>query len=95
MALSETILNRPMLPVAEVCVPPQSSTEPPKRTTRTTSPYFSPNRAIAPIARASSIVASRFSQRGSLARMRALTFFSTASISSSVILAKWEKSKRK
>ena len=84
-----------MVPVADVGVPPQSSTESPKRTTRTMSPYFSPNRAIAPIDLASSIVASRFSHRGLFARMRALTFFSTARSSSSVILAKCEKSKRK
>jgi hypothetical protein len=56
---------------------------------------FSPNRAIAPIDLASSIVASRFSQRALLARMRALTLFSVARSSSSVILAKCEKSKRK
>jgi len=42
------ILINPISPVAPVCVPPQSSVEKsPIRTTRTLSPYFSPNKAIA------------------------------------------------
>ena len=41
--------NGPTLAVLSTWVPPQSSTDlPPMFTTRTTSPYFSPNRAIAP-----------------------------------------------
>ena len=94
-ALSDTILNRPMVPVLRVWVPPQSSTESPNRTTRTTSPYFSPNRAMAPILRASSMVASRFSMSGKSERMSWFTRISTARSSSSVIFWKWEKSKRK
>ena len=49
IALSDTILNRPICPVAFTCVPPHSSTDSPKRITRTESPYFSPNSIIAPI----------------------------------------------
>src|SRR6185312_10503636 len=48
-ALSPTSLTSPISPVAAVCVPPQSSVEKsPIFTTRTRSPYFSPNSAIAP-----------------------------------------------
>ncbi len=94
-ALSDTILNRPMVPVLLVWVPPQSSTESPKRTTRTTSPYFSPKRAMAPILRASSMVASRFSISGKSDRMSWLTRVSTFSSSWSVIFWKCEKSNRK
>ena len=56
-----TILNRPISPVRRTCVPPHSSTEKPSAllaasrapsspivTTRTSSPYFSPNSARAP-----------------------------------------------
>ena len=51
--LSEIILNRPILEVLSRCVPPQNSIEAvsspsPIVTTLTVSPYFSPNRAIAP-----------------------------------------------
>ena len=88
IALSETILKNPMLPVAEVWHPPQSSTESPKRTMRTWSPYFSPNSAIAPIALASSIVPSLFSTRGKFVRINSLTLFSTLSICSSVSFSK-------
>ncbi len=57
-----------MSPVRETCVPPQSSTDhallapgrvEPIETTRTSSPYFSPKSAIAPVARASSSAISR------------------------------------
>ncbi len=38
-----------MSPVRRTCVPPQSSVEKsPNDSTRTSSPYFSPNSAIAP-----------------------------------------------
>ena len=94
-APSDTIENIPMRPVAEACVPPQSSTESPNLTTLTLSPYFSPNNAIAPIALASSIVASLFSSSGESRRMSLLTSCSVFSSSSSVILEKCEKSKRK
>ena len=46
---SLTILNSPMSPVRLTWVPPQSSVEKsPIFNTRTSSPYFSPNNAIAP-----------------------------------------------
>src|SRR5258705_4795281 len=46
--------NSAICPVAPTCVPPQSSSDTPRTsTTRTTSPYFSPNSAIAPAATAS------------------------------------------
>ena len=49
----------PISAVERTCVPPQSSVETSlTSTTRTTSPYFSPKRAIAPSARASSSVVS-------------------------------------
>ena len=95
IADSETILKKPICPVAAACVPPQSSHESPNFTTRTLSPYFSPKSAIAPISCASSMVALRFSSRGLLALMRALTRFSTRSICSSESFSKCEKSKRK
>ena len=48
------ILNAPMEPVRLTCVPPHNSIETPgTSTTRTTSPYFSPNMAVAPAALAS------------------------------------------
>ncbi len=62
-ALSETMVMAPISPVRPAWVPPQSSTENalapspagrPMETTRTSSPYFSPNRARAPEAMASS-----------------------------------------
>ena len=43
-----TIRNEPMSPVACACVPPHSSVDGPKLTTRTRSPYFSSKIAIAP-----------------------------------------------
>src|SRR6266508_2946359 len=49
-APSETTLKSPIWPVAPRWVPPQSSVEKsPMRITRTRSPYFSPNSAIAPL----------------------------------------------
>ena len=46
---SETILNRPACEVCRRCVPPQNSRlKSPASTTRTTSPYFSPNSMVAP-----------------------------------------------
>ena len=49
--LSEIILNNPISEVVLTCVPPHSSTENLLSivTTLTLSPYFSPNRAVAPI----------------------------------------------
>ena len=48
--VSLMILNKPMSPVRFTWQPPQNSTEysPPIVTTRTSSPYFSPNKANAP-----------------------------------------------
>ena len=64
---SDTPEIRPMSPVRRTWVPPQSSTDQPMvlpvpspiATTRTSSPYFSPNSARAPEARASSSAISR------------------------------------
>ena len=48
--------KRPMSPVARTCVPPHSSRlKPGIDTTRTRSPYFSPNSAMAPAAIASCV----------------------------------------
>ena len=84
-----------MSPVARACVPPQSSVEKsPKETTRTRSPYFSPNIAIAPAA-----IASRYD----ISRTAAGAFASIQSFTrSSIVLelarassgASWVKSKR-
>ena len=84
-----------MFPVAATCVPPQNSTEEPNWITRTWSPYFSPNRAMAPSSLASSIGMLRYSFKGMLARIFALTMCSTLRISSSVTFWKCEKSKRR
>src|SRR5450830_519155 len=51
---SATILNKPISPVRDTCVPPHSSREVPMDSTRTSSPYFSPNKSIAPALTASS-----------------------------------------
>ena len=70
---SLTILRSPMSPRAATCVPPQSSMEfGPARRTRTLSPYFSPKKAMAPSASASSLVVSKWSQ-AALSRTSALT----------------------
>jgi hypothetical protein len=51
MLPSYTILHTPISPVRLTCVPPHSSRlNPGTETTRTCSPYFSPNSAIAPVA---------------------------------------------
>ena len=76
-----------MSPVRSACVPPHSSTEyfspsaPPIDSTRTSSPYFSPNSAMAPAAIASSGVISRVSTE-LFSRMRSLTSSSTVRSSS-------------
>ena len=72
LALSAMILTRPMSPVRVTCVPPHNSTDhallalspdcpTPIETTRTSSPYFSPNSAMAPVSMASSSAISRVS----------------------------------
>jgi hypothetical protein len=69
---SATILNRPMSPVRCTCVPPHSSRLLPMSSTRTSSPYFSPNSIIAPSFCASSMGSTR-ACAAALARISALT----------------------
>ena len=79
------ILKTPISAVERTCVPPHSSRDhcpSPISTIRTTSPYFSPNSAIAPSARASSSVVVS-ARTGSLARICSLTRSSTQARSSS------------
>ncbi len=93
---SETILKTPISAVERTWVPPQSSRErvpSPTSTIRTTSPYFSPNRAIAPRFRASSSVVES-ARTGSLATIHAFTSRSSSTRSPSPSLAVWVKSKR-
>ena len=53
---SDRMRNGPTFAVLSRCVPPQNSSESsPIFTTRTVSPYFSPNRAVAPSFCASAI----------------------------------------
>ena len=59
MLLSYTTLQTPISPVRVTCVPPHNSrlNDPsPTETTRTLSPYFSPNSAMAPVLSASSML---------------------------------------
>ena len=93
---SLVIRSSPISDVVRTCVPPHSSRErlpSPISTIRTTSPYFSPNSAIAPSALASSSVVV-IGRTGRLSRIRALTSSSTWRRSSSLSLALWVKSKR-
>ncbi len=84
----------PTSAVLATWVPPQSSRETPSTsTTRTHSPYFSPNRAIAPSFSASDRSIS--SQRtGRLALIHSLTRSSTSRSSSALSAWPWLKSKR-
>ena len=84
IALSDIILKKPMFPVFLTCVPPHSSTESPNFTTRTRSPYFSPKRAMAPIALAAFIATSRNSSMGIARRTSIFTVSSTSRSSSAV-----------
>src|SRR5450830_699663 len=60
MPLSETILIGPIEPELSTWTPAQSSLEySPMQTTLTFSPYFSPNRAMAPMSRAYSWLVTR------------------------------------
>ena len=89
-------LSSPISAVERTCVPPHSSRdqEPsPISTMRTTSPYFSPNSAVAPSAFASSSVVT-IGRTGSLPVIHALTWSSTARTSSSVSREPCVKSKR-
>ena len=102
-ALSPFILNTPISPSRRTCVPPQSSTEYapcavvpslPIVSTRTSSPYFSPNNANAPASMASSGVIMRV-ETASFWRINWFTNASTAASSSSLTGFGWLKSKRK
>ena len=85
--LSERIANGPISAVERTCVPPQSSFDQPSMsTTRTTSPYFSPNSIIAPSVRASSSGVSKI-RTGAFAKTCSLTRFSTSARSSAVSAA--------
>jgi len=89
---SEIILNSPIFDVLATCVPPQNSFEnSPMQTTRTVSPYFSPNSAVAPVFLASSIVITCVTT-GMASAIFSLTIFSTFSSSSAVMLWKCAKS---
>ena len=90
---SATILNRPMSPVRATCVPPQSSRDDPMSSTRTSSPYFSPNNIIAPVFLASSIGSTR-ARVAAFASTSRLTSRSTSAISAAVIGWPCAKSKR-
>src|SRR6266567_2986363 len=70
---SETITTGPISAVFTTCVPPHSSqVQSPKHTTRTTSPYFSSNRCMAPCATAS-LYALRLSWNGRASRTFSIT----------------------
>ncbi len=91
--VSATILNSPMSPVRATCVPPHSSRLEPMSSTRTVSPYFSPNSISAPSFWASSIGTMRACV-AALARISALTMASTCASCALVSGASWLKSKR-
>jgi len=82
--VSEIILNALITPVCGTCVPAQNSLEKsPIVTTRTLSPYFSPNNAIAPVFFASStLMISVLTVRSSA--IFSFTIFSTSASSSAV-----------
>ena len=89
------IIKRPISERLLTCVPPQSSTEAsPMLTTLTSSPYFSPKRAIAPAFLASSTdIISVFLVMARLILL--FTHASTCSNSWAVTACGCEKSKRK
>ena len=83
-----------MSPVAVTCVPPHSSMlKPGTDTTRTVSPYFSPNSAIAPAAIASSVDFTSV-WTGVFCQICSLTIDSTCSSCSAVSAASCAKSNR-
>jgi len=91
---SETIAKIPISAVLATWVPPQSSRETSSTsTTRTQSPYFSPNSAIAPSASASAR-SMCIARTGRLALIQSITRSSIPRSSSSVSGAPWVKSKR-
>ena len=80
LEVSLRIRTTPISAVERTCVPPHSSREKspsPISTIRTTSPYFSPNSAIAPSARASSSVVV-IGRTGWFSTIQALTWSSTS-----------------
>ena len=96
LEVSVVILKTPISAVVRTCVPPHSSRDQvpsPTSTMRTTSPYFSPNSAIAPSALASSseVVIAR---TGWSSRIQPLTRSSTSRTSSGVSGLACVKSKR-
>src|SRR5690606_37166238 len=96
MPPSAVMRNRPISPVRSTWVPPQSSTEkpPPMVRTRTWSPYFSPNSAMAPLALAVSMSVTSIST-AVLARIWSLTMRSSSRNCSGRMASKWLKSKRR
>ena len=82
-----------MSPVRCTWVPPHSSRLVPMSSTRTESPYFSPNSIMAPVALADSMSITRASV-GVLARISAFTRRSISRISAAVTAWLWAKSKR-
>ncbi len=73
---SPVILNRPMSPVRFTWVPPHNSRELPMSSTRTSSPYFSPNSIMAPVFCADSMSMTR-AWHSALAKISAFTMDST------------------
>ena len=90
--VSATILNNPISPTFETWVPPQSSFEnSPAATTLTLSPYFSSNKAVAPLCLASSIVirlVSTFATSMIFSFTKSSTFWSSSELKA----WKWVKS---
>ena len=93
MPASATILNKPMSPVRCTCTPPHNSMLEPMFSTRTLSPYFSPNNIMAPVALAASMSITR-ALACALSKISALTLASIAVICASVTGALCAKSKR-
>ena len=96
LEVSPTMRNGPISAVERTCVPPHSSREyspSPISTMRTTSPYFSPNSAIAPSRLASSSVVV-IGRTGSLRAIHSFTRSSTSRSSCSDRPWPWLKSKR-
>ena len=95
MEASPSSLMTPSWPERPACVPPQSSrAQSPTETTRTRSPYFSPNSAIAPDLTASAwLITSACTDRSS--STTSLTRASTSRITDAGTAPVAEKSKRK
>ena len=100
---SDTIFNKAISPVRVTCVPPHNSTDqalslpfsagPPICTTRTSSPYFSPNSASAPSLMAASGVIIRV-ETSLFIRMRSFTIDCTCASSAVLTAFGCEKSNR-